>query len=75
MELDQEGSGPPLPKYNEHLVAPVTTAVSVGAPKARVHSAEWAKVMAGATGRACGRHALRLFAASLTPQTGDRRAS
>ena len=51
MELDEEGRGPPLPKYNEHLSGPLITAVSVGAPKARVHSTEWAKVMAGARPR------------------------
>jgi hypothetical protein len=51
MELDEEGHGPPLAKYNEHLSAPIITAVSVGAPKARVHSAEWAKIMAGAPTR------------------------
>ena len=73
MELDEEGRGPPLPKYNEHLSGPLITAVSVGAPKARVHSAEWAKIMAGApvgTADVCCAPPLP----SLTPQTGDRRA-
>jgi hypothetical protein len=53
MELDQEGTNPPLPKYHEQLRAPVVTTSTVGAPKAKVHSVEWAKVMAGAAAGTC----------------------
>lgn len=48
MELDGEGSETPLPQYNQGLRADIVTAVSNGAPKAKVHRTEWAKVMAGA---------------------------
>lgn len=44
---DGEKKSEPSPKYNEGLRAPVTTLVSAGAPRAKVHSSEWAKVMAG----------------------------
>ena len=42
----------PLPKYNECLRADVFSVVTQGAPRAAVHSSEWAKVMAGAWRRA-----------------------
>jgi len=47
MELDGEDTAPPLPQYNEQLRAEISTVVSIGAPKAKVHRSECNKVMAG----------------------------
>jgi hypothetical protein len=46
-----------LPKYNECLRAPVFSVVSQGAPRAKVHSTEWVKVMAGTRPRRPRAHA------------------